>query len=345
MKLFLYEFRKIFTAGNRIVFFAALALQALWGFFPHVYEHEYSPEIYRRYMERIGGVYTEEKRTFLEARREEIAGLIDAYEEMEGAYKRDEIALDEFERYLYEYQLAESERSTVDYLLEKCSYYDSLDGEAVFFYDTDWADFFSHSGYPYLLAAVLFLLLIPVFDREFTSNARPLLLPAVSGRKKLCICKLAALALTGFAVPMVFFALRYAVFVCQAGGGQDFCVRNLLGYSGYPDISLAQYYFTDALAKAAAWSVGALLLGAVSNIVRNTVFSFFLSVVCMVSPAWFAGIWPPLVYEYAFCAAPLGKMYGAAIDLRVFALVCLLKAAAYILINLKYWEKEASGIL
>lgn len=134
MKLFIYELRKILTFKTFLLIIAAFIAQIIASLIPHVYEHSYSTEVYKNYIAELEGEYTQAKRSTLEQRYVEINNLILEHDNIGSAYLRDEISIEEFEKHNFDYNKAKAERSTVEYLLQKCDHFGSLNGDALFFF-------------------------------------------------------------------------------------------------------------------------------------------------------------------------------------------------------------------
>ena len=132
MKILLYEFRKLLYSKRYLIIIIAVLMQILLMLVPKNFEHEYSDELYKNYMEQIGGEYTEEKRDIILDRYYEINQTINEHENMITAYKQNTILLDEFEAHNSDYNRALAELSTIEYLVQKCSYFDEIGG-GIFF--------------------------------------------------------------------------------------------------------------------------------------------------------------------------------------------------------------------
>ena len=125
---------------------------------------------------------------------------------------------------------------------------------------------------------------MPVFDNEYQSNAVSMLLTTRHGKKNVCISKLITVALTTFIIAFAIYMLQYVIFMFIMGDSASLGVENLMGYSGFSEISLERYYIYDTLIKSVSWVVVALFICAVCVLVKNTVFSFFLSFIFIVCP-------------------------------------------------------------
>lgn len=93
MKILLYEFRKLLYSKRYLIIIIAVLMQILLMLVPKNFEHEYSDELYKNYMEQIGGEYTEEKRDIILDRYYEINQTINEHENMITAYKQNTIYL------------------------------------------------------------------------------------------------------------------------------------------------------------------------------------------------------------------------------------------------------------
>lgn len=338
MKIFLYEIRKLIMSKRFLIIIGAFLIQIAIMFIPQSYEHEYSDEVYKKYINQISGEYTDEKRGFIFNRADEINGIIANHEDVISAYKRNDITLDEFETHNFAYNKALTEQTTVEHLMQKCFYFDGI-GRGVFFYDTSWVDFFSNSGYSYIIALVVICLIMPVFDSEYQSNAVSMLLTTRHGKRKICISKLITVALTTFLIAFAIYMLQYATFMFIRGDNAGLGVENLMGYSSFSEISLKRYYINDTLIKSVSWVVAALFICAVSVIARNTVFSFFISFIFIVCPYFISHFFYGNWFGYIFSANQLGQMYTENLNLALLVIAYMIKSTAYSLFCIRKWEE------
>lgn len=229
MKIILYEFRKLIYSKRSLIIIAAVLMQILLILVPRNFEHEYSDEIYINYMKQLEGEYTEEKRNIILNRYYEINQTINEHENMITAYKQNTILLDEFEAHNSDFNRALAELSTIEYLMQKCSYFDEI-GEGVFFYDTPWIDFFTNSGFNYIVALTIICLIIPVFDSEYQSEAAAMLLTSKYGKNYVCISKLIMVIVLAFAVALALYIVQYVTFVLHIKADHsDLDIKNLMG--------------------------------------------------------------------------------------------------------------------
>ena len=267
-------------------------MQILLMLVPKNFEHEYSDELYKNYMEQIGGEYTEEKRDIILDRYYEINQTINEHENMITAYKQNTILLDEFEAHNSDYNRALAELSTIEYLVQKCSYFDEIGG-GIFFYDTPWIDFFANSGFNYIVALTIICLIIPVFDSEYQSETAAMLLTSKYGKNNVCISKLIMVIVLAFVVALALYMVQYATFVLHIKADHsDLDIKNLMGYKAFSGDSLKQYYINDALIKSISCLTAALFICAVSIFAKNTVFTFFISFVFIVCPYFISVFFP-----------------------------------------------------
>jgi ABC-type transport system involved in multi-copper enzyme maturation permease subunit len=318
MKIILYEFRKLIYSKRSLIIIAAVLMQILLILVPRNFEHEYSDEIYINYMKQLEGEYTEEKRNIILNRYYEINQTINEHENMITAYKQNTILLDEFEAHNSDFNRALAELSTIEYLMQKCSYFDEI-GEGVFFYDTPWIDFFTNSGFNYIVALTIICLIIPVFDSEYQSEAAAMLLTSKYGKNYVCISKLIMVIVLAFAVALALYIVQYVTFVLHIKADHsDLDIKNLMGYKAFSGDSLKQYYMNDAVIKSFSCAAAALFICAVSIFAKNTVFTFFISFVFIVCPyfisSFFRGSW----FEYAFAANQLGAMYSEDLNIMLY---------------------------
>ncbi len=338
MRLLRYEFYKIFDLKRFCLIVLAVLIQIVTAMTPRTYVRDYSEKVYRTYMEELAGEYTEEKHNLVLERYDEICCIVAEHDDVISAYKRDEITLEAFDEHNFEYNKALSEMSTVEYILQKCDYYKSR-GEGVFFYDVDWGDFLGRAGYNYITALVVLCLVIPIFENEYKSEAVAMLLTTKKGRNKVCVAKIFLAGTVATAVSLLLSMTKYVGFAWNNGEYAEMGVGNLLGYGGFPNISLEQYYWNDTVIKASTWLIAAMFICVVNTYVRNAVFAFFISFVMLVCPYFISelvnGKWVGMV----FLSGQLGGMYSDTLNITVLTLIYLFKGVVYSVMCMKKWSK------
>lgn len=338
MNLLFYEFRKAFDSKRFYVIIAAVLMQILVAFIPQNYEMGYSDTIYKNYMKELSGEYTEEKHSIVLERYAAICNIIAEHDDIIIAYKQNKITLEELDEHNFQYNKALAEQSTVEYILHKCSYYENR-GEGVFFYDTDWVDFFSRTGYSYITALVVICLIIPIFEHEYKSDAVVMLLTTRYGRNKLCTAKLFCAGIIAFAVSLLLSLTKYTVFMLNNGDNADLSVENLLGYDGFSTISLEQYFWNDALLKSVSWFVAALFICMVCTFAKNAVFAFFISFVMLVCPYFISGFFKNEWFGTVFVAYQFGGMYSQRLNIPILMIAYSSKTLVYSLSCMKNWSR------
>lgn len=281
-----YEIKKLLSLPHILLLLLALAIRLALCFYPQNVSHSYSETVYKAYMQQLSGEYTADKKAFIESEYERMEKVIAEHDEMLENYKKDIITLNEYDEYNIKYNEAQAKISTIEYITEKCSYFDEIGEKCYFFYDTDWGDFLSENGIDYITAIIIILMISAVFSDEYSSKSRCMILTTYKGRTNTAVCKLCISFIFAFIISACMGAIRYAGFGLQSGTDYyDMSVRNLIGYNGFSGMSLFKYYACGVIFHSVIWAVCALFICLISNIAKSGIFTVFISFVMIVCAA------------------------------------------------------------
>lgn len=332
MRLFLTELRKILISNYALpIMLAAIILQALTALIPRTYDYPYSIDVYKRYTEQLEGEFTAEKENFLRELHEEYGIIIAEYPAHREEYLDGKITLEEFSEYTAQNSIANAELSTIQYLLEKCQYLDDTEGfQKELFYDADTVRFFEKLGFDLIMLLALLCIAIPVFDREYTSGTIALILTSRYGKARLAVLKMLAAAIVIFVLSWFMSAVRLEVHIFKFGNDHfDRAVGNLIGYDGFGNVSILQYYLIDSLIKAVCWAVCAVKVCLITVICKNTTFSFIISFLAIASPLLLNGVGRDTAGMYIFDTVNLMRLYPSTLHFGIFATTSGVKLAVY----------------
>jgi len=329
MYLLLCELKKTITIKNLILIVTAVIIQIVITMLPHSSNQPYSIDVYKKYVLELNGKYTDEKKDMIFNRQREIDDIIASYDDISSNYKRDQITLDEFEKYNIEYKKALAEKETVDYLVEKCLYFDEIESDTYFFYDTEWLNYFSRSHYNYIVAILLFLLIIPIFDNEYSSNSKSVIATTVNGYITVCLYKLVAVTIVSVTVSIIIYSTDYITFLLSTKSSDSFEIQSIIGYSGFMGTTIRQYCVNDILVKTVSWIICALLICVISNLIRETAFTFFFCFVILIFPSFMADHITWINSHYVILSLQINMMYTADTSISILTMIYLIKAIIY----------------
>lgn len=333
-----YELKKILFNKIGFVIIATIIIQVVFSFIPHYVQHNYSPEVYRRYIETYGGSYTEKTYDIIKQRQTEIENLIEIHDTVVSDYRSDLISLEEYENHNIQYNRAIAEQSTVYYLLEKCEYYNSLDRPAVLFYDTDWFDFLSNDSYDYIIAITIIIVIIPVFSSEYMTGSRNLIITTSQGKRKSALSKLLICGVFVFIFAFAMYIIKVIPVISgKSAAYSNLPVYNLLGYSFESDISIIEYYISDSLIKSFQWCVLSLFVCTVSVLVKNTTFVFFISLLFVIFPSMLYTMVSGKVFDIIFTSYALKSHYNPQTNILNIGIIIVVKALLYCIITERCW--------
>lgn len=337
--ILLYEFRKLLKSKFYLVLILALIFQTILMFMPHNNEHNYSDEVYKNYIAELNGKYTIAKKNYIKEEYNKAEQIISEHDNFLSAYKQNEISLEELDIHNLNYNKALAERSTLEYLIVKCDYFDSL-GHGYFFYDTPWEDFFSNSEYNYIISFAVICIISQIFNIEYRFKSVSMLNTSKNGKTKIGIAKLSAAVILAFFISIIIYILQYGIFMFLKGDNSNLGIENLLNYNKFKGLSLRQYYFTDIILKSISWAVSSLFICMISVLVKNSVFTFFISFVFLLCPYFISNYFTETWYYYLFLSNQFGKMYTHTINIFLVLTVCLIKSLIYSAVCIYKWQRE-----
>ena len=340
MRLFLSELRKLlFCNYALIIMLAAVVLQAVTELIPRTYEFSYSIDVYKRYTEKLEGDYTAETEFFLRSLYEEYCVLIDEYDLHRTEYINGKITLEDFSTYTAQNSTAKAEITTIQYLLEKCEYFNNAEGfQKEIFYDTDITYFFEGLGFDLIMLLTLLCIVIPVFDREFTGGATSLILTSRYGKSRLAVLKMLASMTVIFVFSWCLSALRLESHFLKYGSDFfDRAVGNLMGYDGFGNVSILNYYLTDTLIKSVCWAICAAKVCLITVICRNTSFSFIISFLIISAPILLNGVGSGTAEMYIFDTVNLMRPYPSLLHFGIFAAGSGFKITVFGWLTVRFW--------
>lgn len=242
-------------------------------------------------------------------------------------------ALEDWNAYLERYYTAKAEKSTLDYLLQKCEQWEQTqDFSPAVFDDTDCLHRLSRERFDLVALCCVLLLTIPVFMQEYTGGSADLLRTMRRGLLPLCAAKLALAASYGFGVSMLLFAVRNVCIPVQNGGA---ALQNLLSYTGFGGTTIRQYLLQNALLHAAEWAIAAVGICMIYALCRSTVPALFLAAFALIVPAYTLHAAP-----YLFAGAALRSTYQPGTQWALWMLCGILKLTFCSLAAYRGWRRK-----
>ncbi|GEM_PF-6458315 len=332
-----YEIKKLIPLKLCLIILLLLLLQSLSVYIRPLKDREYSETLYRQFCEHYEGIYDKSIQELLLSRKIWIDDVIAKHDETQSEYHLGRITLKEFSAYMDIYTEAMAQSSTVNYLLKKCEYYDSLNRPAEFFCDTQWLDMYENDGFDYLLVFAVMILCVPAFTSEYAAGSRTVLMTTPGGREKTAAAKLIICTLTSFFLTMLFRTARL-VPVMNAGAmkyaGKP--AYDLLNYPFGTDISLIGAYESFSVMKALEASCMASFICLLSVLVQNRTFVYFLSAVLLYAPAMMMDYLPDAAYVSSSYAKALAVTpYISLIRVNIS---CMIRIGVYVSICIAVWR-------
>ena len=332
-----FELRKILSGKPMLIVFAVIILQAVIAFIPKNYEHNYSPEVYKRYLTEYCGEYTQDTHIRLSARQAEIEEIIASHEEYAEKYHNDLISFEEYEEHNSAYNKASAEQSTVEYLLQKCGYYDEHGIRAELFYDTDWTDLFENMSFDYLIGLVILLIAVRVFCDEYSSGSRSVILTTPKGKRDTALSKLVIIVTFAFAVSALMYAVKLMPTMRESAEYATKPVNDLLSFPFDDSVTIIGYYLKDSIIKSLQWCDIAAFICLISVLLQNRTFVYFVSFVFTLCPAMTSDLIGYNRARYFFTSYSLGMNYSCGDNVALILTVSVFKLVLFGLLTGRVW--------
>lgn len=339
MRILAFEIKKLFSPLKLLLIFLSLALGYAICFIPSADNLPYSKEIYKSYMNTLSGEYTQEKKELILEEYNSFCETIDMYDEIQTDYKENRITLEDFDEYNLEYNSALSKISTVEYLITKCEYFDSIKGECEFFYDTDCLDFLDSLGLSYPAAIVIIFFAIAVFCPEFQSGSYSVVLTTQNGRAKTCAIKLTLTFILAFIISFSFCMVEYIAFLPKITSFAGMPIKNIIGYSGFDNLTIWQYFLLNTLKQSFSWSVSAVYISLISNITKSSIFTAFISFVTIACISMLMNT-AASDLQYLLLAGGISNKLTCDFNVIKLSAILLVKLAIYSIASIALWNKR-----
>ena len=242
-----YEFRKQVSVLSLIVLLAALVLTAYSMNKQFSSSRSVTDELYRTYVSKVAGSWTEEKSEYLRREYEGQYEITENYDETYGRYARGEISSDEFNAYYEDYLSAPLKITALNRILTQEKYIVEQNPSAHFLYELDWKALLL-SDYSIFFALMMIWFSVMVFGREYAHGAFVLLRSVYRGRRDVLAAKYIAGILFSLAFALLFVAMQTGVAAVKTDlPSWDAPVASIEAFSGIPSyISLLDFMILRA---------------------------------------------------------------------------------------------------
>lgn len=292
--MFIAECRKLFLSNKGIwLLLCALVVQVLICFTAGERMHPYGRYKYEQYTTKYYGEYSEETYRSLVSIKDSMQRSLQKHEAMEADYFNGLLSKDEYAAHISEYNKALADIETVNYLVEKCLYFQRTNGyEPFVFFDTNWSELLSHeSEFSIVLFLMVLLIAVPAFDREYQNDVHRLIRTTKNGTRTVYMGKIVSTLLTTLLATYLLHLVWLGVHICRYG--MDYgekSVACIMGYDGVASLSVWQYILLEGIFRSLAWCVLAMTFCIITLLVKNTVASYFFALLIGVGPCLLEGV-------------------------------------------------------
>ncbi len=242
-----WELYKYFLSSRLSLVVLLLFVIKLWLLYSaENFSESYQDSVYREYMTRLSGEYTDEKREYLTAERDYIDEILNMKHEYDAKYFDGEITFDVYNEYLEKYYLSYSRFPALKKAEAQAAYIDELAAQGIqasFVYDTGWKELFS-AGFDWTLLAAIIVLLSDAFGVEYGGRSSAgdfaaILRTAKRGRGKTLTRKyLAALISVGALSAIWILSDAVRIAICYELPVADAPILSLRILRGFADNSI-----------------------------------------------------------------------------------------------------------
>ena len=262
-----WELYKYFLSSRLSLVVMLLFVIKLWLLYnAEDLSESYQDSVYREYMTRLSGEYTDEKREYLTAERDYIDEILNMKHEYDAKYFDGEITFDVYNEYLEKYYLSYSRFPALKKAEAQAAYIDELAAQGIqasFVYDTGWKELFS-AGFDWTLLAAIIVLLSDAFGVEYGGRSSAgdfavILRTAKRGRGKTLTRKYLAALISAGALSAVWIlseAVRIAIcYELPAANAPILSLQTMRGfadnsiYDCIHNVSIYQFYIIYVIVR------------------------------------------------------------------------------------------------
>ncbi len=343
-KLMYYEFYKSFGRWKWLIVIAILLVKAVFTYNSLDVSVDFSIPIYQEYIAQLSQMSHADAEQFILEENERISSIIGSRGDKESDYLSGNMTLDDYKAYMKTYYDAESKSSAFNAIYKKYEQFQQIDEKnRVYFYDLDWYTFGKYLSLDFFIIFLLMIFGIPIFCREHSCNTHCLNMVSRNGRRKLHSTKLALFLITGAIFGIAVYSLDFMVYGIRYGyENSQMPIQAVMGYSPYADnVSIRRLFITMAASKI-LWSVClALMIAAVSAILKNPIISIIFFAVLLFLPVQILKLnsnTPSWLYNTSIATGLQGEKEN--VNLIAPAVSVALWAAVNILIMLMLYPKR-----
>lgn len=290
------ELYKLLLDGKRWIIAAAiLAAKCAFCFAALKVNVDFSPEIYRQYIETLAEIPQESRAEYLDKEARRLDETISSRAQTEAYYHADKLTLDEFKEYMRRYYVAQSRQPALYAVAEKFSAYEALPPEnRIYYYDLNWEALFGFIGFDCFLFFAAAVVLVPCFCRKYACGIFPLIAATERGSAELYKAKMIAAVGTMLLLSALFSAADFAVYGTRFGYEfADMPIQTVRGVvCSFPSLSIAQYMLLQTGIRL-LWSVSlAAVICMLSVLLKNALLTFLGIAAAVLMPWLLSGILP-----------------------------------------------------
>lgn len=333
-KLMYYEFYKSFGRWKWLIVAALLLVKAVFTYNSLDVTADFSIPIYQEYIAQLSQMSQWQAEKFILNENERISSIIGAKADKENEYLSGKITLDEYKAYMKTYYEAESKSSAFGAIYQKYEQFQQIDEQSrVYFYDLEWYTFGKYLSLDFFIIFILMIFGIPVFCREHSCNTHRLNMVSRNGRRKLHSTKLVLFLIIGLMFGIAVYCLDFIVYGIRYGyANAQMPIQAVMSYSPYADnVSIQRLFVSMAIAKI-LWTVClALMIAAVSALLKNNIISIIFCAVVLFLPMQILklnGDTPNWLYNISIATGLMGRKEN--VDL----IVPVINVIAWIMINI-----------
>lgn len=286
--LFKTEMYKLLVDGKRwIIIAAVLITKLIFLFWQLNLNVDFSPEIYRQYIDMIAEMPPHERPQYIEGRYAELNEIISVCGEREKDYHAGKITIDEYKVYVSSYYEAVAHQPAFAAIYEKQQIYAELpESNRVFYYDLNLELLFSSLRFDYFMFLLVIAVFVPFFCCEYSCGIFPMLSVTERGGKDLLRVKLYAAICGAFLIGILVYAADFAVFAVKYGTEYlDMPIRSVRGViCELSDFSAAQYLLLITGIKLLWTACLTAAVGMLSMLFKNPITTSLLAIAVVLMP-------------------------------------------------------------
>ncbi|MCR5610013.1 MAG: hypothetical protein K6G26_13220 [Lachnospiraceae bacterium] len=282
-----YEIKKLLSFKILLAILLLLLINGFVSYNNRFIAEEIDLKIYRTYMDKLTGEYSEEGYNWISNRVQHYEDIMSVCEEKADAYISHNLSREDYQAYLDEYNEATIQSDTARYILNKYEEHMMYDNKGVLFFDFN-ADYYikNKSGINYILVLMLIILLVPFICNDEKKEVAYMIKTTKNGRKNIRVRKTFLGIIISGIISSVFLIEDFFVSLLTTDfGDMSYVIHSIDGMEEFPyAISIKKYVALTMILRLIFYIMLSCIIMGIALLINNIYWSGVVVVMILLLP-------------------------------------------------------------